>query len=210
MGNALDLTRRGAAVHRSSGAAMKQRDASAMRPAAAAVITAVVILASGCSGGSSPNATAGASGSTSAVAYSSCVRSHGVPNYPDPGPSGQVPKPDPQLYDVSTTQLNTALRACQSLTPTAGETSEQQQETQCALAYDCTQAVVQPWMSGLRTLAACLRAHGEPNWPDPILTSQGIPHFDYTSTGIDHHSPAVWNKVQRCITLTGFQGLPLP
>jgi hypothetical protein len=138
------------------------------------------------------------------------VRSHGVPSYPDPGPNGQVPKPDAQLYGVSTTQLNTALRACQSLTPTGGDTSEQQQETQCALAYDCTQAVVQPWMSGLRTLAACLRSHGEPTWPDPILTSQGIPHFDYTSAGIDHHSQAVLDKVQQCIGITGFQGLPLP
>ena len=32
----------------------------------------------------------------SAVAYSACIRSHGVPNFPDPDSSGQVPKADPQ------------------------------------------------------------------------------------------------------------------
>jgi hypothetical protein len=82
------------------------------------------------------------------------------------------------------------------------------------MADNCSQAVVQKWMSGLRTLAQCLRSHGEPNWPDPIISSQGGhqagPHFPYDQAGIDHHSSQVLAKVQECIDLTGFQGLPLP
>jgi hypothetical protein len=79
---------------------------------------------------------------------------------------------------------------------------------------DCSQATVQRWMSGLRTLARCLRSHGIPNWPDPIITSLAghppAPHFPYEESGIDHHSPEVLAKVQDCIRLTGFEGLPLP
>ena len=79
---------------------------------------------------------------------------------------------------------------------------------------NCSQAVVQQWMSGLRTLAQCLRSHGEPNWPDPVISSlgghQAGPHFLYAQAGIDHHSSQVLADVQTCIDLTGFQGLPLP
>ena len=74
----------------------------------------------------------------------------------------------------------------------------------------CSQAAVQTWMTGLRTLAVCLRSHGVPNWPDPVLTSQGLPHFPYDQTGIDHHSASTLAKVKTCVRLTGFQGLPLP
>jgi hypothetical protein len=142
------------------------------------------------------------------------MRSHGVRNFPDPGSSGQVPKADPQQLGVSASRLRAAQQACAHLIPNSGSTEEQQQETQCAMADDCSQAVVQQWLSGLRTLARCLRSHGVPNWPDPIISSQGrnrgLPHFPYSEAGIDHHSPQILAKVQVCIGLTGFQGLPLP
>ena len=181
------------------------------------VTVSVVLLAAGCSSGSRSSAPPGASstaagqtGSTDAVAYSSCMRSHGVPSFPDPTGSGQVPKADPQQLRVSTSQLQAAQQACRPLFPNTGSTDEQRQETQCAMAGECSQAVAQPWMSGLRKLAHCLRTHGEPNWPDPILTSQGIPHFDYGRAGIDHHAPPVLAHVDACNRLTGFEGLPLP
>jgi hypothetical protein len=105
--------------------------------------------------------------------------------------------------------LQAAQEACKGLIPAIGSTAEQQQETQCAMARDCSQAVVQQWMSGLRTLAQCLRTHGVPNWPDPVI-AQGVPHYPYEQAGIDHHSPQILAKVDQCVTLTGFAGLPLP
>ena len=182
-------------------------------PLAAIVATAVLAMAA-CSGGSPSSSAGGSTGSPSAVAYSACMRSHDVPNFPDPGSGGQIPKADPQQLGVSTSQLQTAEQACQHLIPAIGSTAEQQQETQCSMADNCSQAVVQQWMSGLRTLAQCLRSHGEPNWPDPIITSlrghQAGPHFPYEQAGIDHHSQQVLAKVHVCIDLTQFQGLPLP
>jgi hypothetical protein len=67
------------------------------RTAAAIVATAVLaVLAAACSGspsspGGSPDA-GGAANSPSAVGYSHCMRSHGVPNFPDPDSSGTLPK----------------------------------------------------------------------------------------------------------------------
>jgi len=192
------------------------------RTAVAVIATAALaLLAAACAGGSPSSAGSGgsrsAAGSTSSpspVGFSRCMRSHGVPNFPDPTSSDAVIKADPQQLGVSNAQLQAAQQACQQLIPNTGSTVEQQQELHCVTAGDCSQAVVQQWMSGLRTLAQCLRTHGEPNWPDPIISSQGrnqgLPHFLYEQAGIDHHSPQVLAKVDECVRLTGFEGLPLP
>jgi hypothetical protein len=62
------------------------------RRRAAVVITVmagVALLAAGCGGGSPSSATAGRSTQHgSGLAYSHCMRSHGVPNFPDPNSSG--------------------------------------------------------------------------------------------------------------------------
>jgi hypothetical protein len=180
-----------------------------------AIIATAVLAMAACRGSDHPASSAGAAtNARSTVAYSACIRADGVPNFPDPGSGGQVPKADPQQLGVSAAQLQSAQQACAHLLPATGDTAEQQQETQCSMADNCSPAVIAQWMSGLRTLAQCLRTHGEPNWPDPVITSEGGhpagPHFLYAQTGIDHHSPQVLADVQTCVDLTGFQGLPLP
>ncbi|HEX3931941.1 MAG TPA: hypothetical protein VHW64_14650 [Nocardioides sp.] len=146
------------------------------------------------------------------------MRAHNIPSFPDPDPAhpdAVVGKESAGQLGVSTSTYESARRACVHLLPLAGgDTAEQQQELQCAEDGTCSQAVVQTWMSGLRTLAGCLRSHGEPNWPDPVTTSLGghppAPHFLYEQAGIDHHSNKVLNEVQECVRLTGYEGLPLP
>lgn len=181
---------------------------------AAAVL---LLLASACAGQASPQP----SPSTSAgsyVAYSVCMRSHGISNFPDPDPQhpeAVVGKESAQQLGVSPPVYDSAQNACARLIPLpSGDTPEQQQETQCAETGNCSQAVVQQWMTGLRKLAQCLRTHGEPNWPDPVIVSLGghppAPHFPYDQAGIDHHSQHVLDEVDQCIRITGFQGLPLP
>jgi hypothetical protein len=184
-------------------------------PSLAAALAATVLTIAACGSGGNPAPDAGGStNSSSAVAYSACIRAHGVPNFPDPGNGGQIPKGDPRQLGVSTAQLQAAQRSCAHLLPATGGTAEQQQETRCSMADNCSQAVIAKWMTGLRTLARCLRSHGEPNWPDPVITSvgghQAGPHFPYAQAGIDHHSSQVLAHVQECVELTGFQGLPLP
>jgi hypothetical protein len=59
------------------------------------VVTAgVALLAAACSGGGSPSSTSTATAGTSAaytkaLAYAKCIRSHGIPDFPDPNSKGQ-------------------------------------------------------------------------------------------------------------------------
>jgi hypothetical protein len=156
------------------------------RTAAAIIATAALaLLAAAC--GSSRPATGAASGSgrsstrgeaansTSAVRYSGCMRSHGVPNFPDPGSNGQPPKTSAQRLGVSSPQLQAAQQACQHLLPNTG--SFQQQAQQCFLTGDCPPALVHQILTAERRFAQCMRAHGVPNWPDPTIDSEGRPGF---------------------------------
>jgi hypothetical protein len=175
------------------------------RIAAAIIATAAMaLLAAACSGspsstgaGGSPNA-GDSSSSPSAVSYSHCMRSHGVPNYPDPS-DGQLPKGGAQAFGVSSSVFSAAQSACHHLLPNAG--SFQEQASQCSLAGDCPPAVVQQMMAIDRKFAQCMRSHEVPNWPDPTIGSGGQPIFDLTQVGITHsqtHSPPMSNTISEC------------
>jgi len=146
-----------------------------------------------------PAAAAGATQASSAVAYSRCLRSHGVPDYPDPAGNGSLPKTSAQALGVSSSQFQAAQRACQPELPAA--TSAQQQARQCLQAGDCPQALVQQMLAADRRFAACMRSHGVPGWPDPTLDSEGRPVFNLVPAGISHaatHSPPISNKLAEC------------
>jgi hypothetical protein len=185
------------------------------RTAAAIIATAVLtLLAAACGGspsspGGSPNA-GGPANSPSAVGYSRCMRSHGVPSFPDPGSSGVLPKVSAQELGVSTSQLLAGQRACQRLLPdTSG--SLQQQAQQCVLAGDCPQAVVRQMLTSGRRFAVCMRRHGVPDWPDPTIDTgahRGVPFFDLSKQGIDDHSPHIGPTMAECGRLTS--GLSVP
>jgi hypothetical protein len=173
------------------------------RTVAAIIATAAVaLLAAACSSSQSSAGsphTGGSAASPSAVAYSNCMRSHGVPNFPDPGSGGTLPKTDARRLGVSDSQLQAAQRACQHQLPNAD--SFEQQAQQCFLAGNCPQALVQQILTAGRTFARCMRSHGVPNWPDPSIGPQGHPAFNLVPVGITHsetHSPPMITKIQEC------------
>ena len=155
------------------------------RTAAALIATAALaLMAAACSGtpssadhGGSPTA-AGSSNSPSAVAYSHCMRSKGVPDYPDPGSDGQVPKTSAQHLGVSSSVFDAARQACGHLLPTTGGSLTSSSLQQCYLALVCPQALVQHAMSAGLQFSRCMRSHGVPNWPDPTIDSEGRPLFN--------------------------------
>ena len=161
--------------------------------AALATVALTGMLATACGGDSSPAATTGGStsatgGSTnspSAVAYSRCMRSHGVPNFPDPDIKGNYPAVDPQHLGISSTQYQAAEQACQDLLPIGG--SLQQQTNQCLWFGNCPPALLQQLLNIEREYARCMRSHGVPNWPDPTI-NKGRPAFDLSTAGIDTQS----------------------
>jgi hypothetical protein len=162
----------------------------AAQTVAAIIVTAVlVLLAAGCSGGSpslpgsggSPNA-GGSSRSSSTVDYSQCMRSHGVPNFPDPNGSGEIPKETAQQLGVSSSQYQTAQTACAHLLPNSGGVS---------------QAEIAQMMGGMRGFAQCMRSHGVSNWPDPSTDRAGYPIF-YLQNRIDENSPQIMTTIRTC------------
>ena len=73
-------------------------------PVAAVAVVAVIVLA-GCGGNPTskinPSNSRASTSSPSAVAYSACMRFYGVPSFPDPDGSGQLPKADVWRLGVS-------------------------------------------------------------------------------------------------------------
>ena len=189
------------------------------RSAGAIVATAgLALLAAGCSGswsssgsGGSPSA-GGSSSSPSADAFSACMRSHGVSNFPDPNAGGRPLEVDAQQLGVSDGLYQAVEQACQHLLPTGG--SLQRRLHQCLLYGDCPETLVQPLMILERKYAECMRSHGVPNWPDPSISAKGgRPVFDLGTAGIDTQftdSPQFRSKDRECRRLTGGSVPSLP
>lgn len=171
-----------------------------------AVGLAAVLLASACSHtssgpgvadiGSAANRSGSASSSApaSALAFSQCMRAHGVRNFPDPASSGGIPKVGPQQLGVSSTQFQTA-------------------QTACAHLLQPDQAQAQVILTGMRDFARCMRAHGAHNWPDPTIDSDGQPVFDLHGR-INPNSPPMDHTSGECADLlnqaaTGQEGTTL-
>ncbi|MGD0244539.1 MAG: hypothetical protein ABSB59_30030 [Streptosporangiaceae bacterium] len=167
-----------------------------MKPVPLLIAAAGLALLAACSG---PPASAGPAQSSSPVAYSHCMRSHGVPAFPDPASNGALPKASAQQLGVSDARLQAAQNACQHLLPDA--TSFEQQARQCLTDGGCPQALVQQMLTADRAFARCMRSHGVPGWPDPTLDAEGRPSFDLIPAGITHsqtHSQPIAGKLAEC------------
>ena len=188
----------------------------AARAAAAIIATgALALLATACGNSSSSTGSGGSSNTgnstTSQVGtnYASCMRSHGVPNFPDPSSSGALPKTSPQRLKVSTAQFQTAQRACRHLLPSTVSNSSLEQ---CEVAGVCTRAETQLMLNAGLRFAACMRSHGVPKWPDPTADSQGRVAFaiSVSRDAFDPHSQRIVAKVNDCDHLMpGGGGVPL-
>ena len=171
----------------------------------------LALLTAGCGGSSGSHvvqlgstattATRGSSSSTtdkltSALAYSSCMRSHGVPGYPDPkqvGGSIQFPGSQSGVNPDSRTFV-TARESCRRLLPNGSEPSN---------------AGKQRALTRMLRISRCMRAHGISGFPDPTLSppSDRAGYSDIMSNGvawlaipgsIDVQSPAFRRAAAGC------------
>ena len=161
------------------------RCARPLIPTSAVTLAAASLLAAGCGGGSST--TTATTTPNGVLAYSHCMHSHGVPNFPDPNSSGQIPKDQIIALDPSSPQFQAAQRTCARLWPygSPGQNAAQgQAHTAALLAF-----------------AHCIRSHGFPNFPDPTssgdLTREMVP-----DAGINLHQPAVLEAGDACVSVT--------
>jgi hypothetical protein len=167
---------------------------TARTAAAIIAMAALALLATAC--GSSPSST-GAVGSSNAgrsansqigINYANCMRSHGVPKYPDPSSGNELanglPKVSLEQLGISSSQYQAAQSACAHLLPNAG------QQTQTQTQRDLT---------AMRRYAQCMRSHGVPTWPDPTYDPSAGWGFNLVHVhGFDPNSAQIDNKMDVC------------
>src|SRR6478736_10102251 len=159
------------------------------------VVAAFALLAAGCGGGGSARVASVASSTTVAtttttqnglLAFSRCMRSNGMPNFPDPQRfvGGNVKLTIHQSGSGSP-HFQAAMRACNHLLPTHGGGQEPAQQTRKQLADELS-------------FARCMRSHGLSRFPDPSAQG-GLTVEMVQAQGIDVHSHAVLRVVQACL-----------
>jgi hypothetical protein len=191
------------------------------------VLASAALLVAGCGGGSSsPGVARLSTGTTSGspangggssspessasiqqkmVAYSQCMRSHGVPEFPEPteghllihssNHNGHVTGVNPQ-----SSQFQAAQKVCGKLMPEGATPSPAQQ----AKAQE----------SALK-LSQCMRTHGVPNFPDPTFSGGGakLKLKAGGANGIDPESPQFRAAQKACQSIApgpGGKGGPGP
>jgi hypothetical protein len=143
----------------------------------AAALAATAALAAAC-GGSSPGpaASPGQPLYQQARTYADCMRAHGVPEFPDPrpGPEGTLVYPlNPPAGMLTSAGYDAAFRACLKLAITGGRPTARYQ----AIASHALRQ------------AECMRAHGITRYPSPATIGGGIHSPDFTTLGLDTHTP---------------------
>ena len=151
--------------------------------ALAVTCSALAIAACGSSGKSTT--TPSSSALAPALKFAACMRSHGVPNFPDPtsnaGPtngaaSANGATPSVGTVDKHSPAVEAAAKACNSLTHSAPSAAQNVQRTGPTLKF-----------------AECMRSHGVTNFPNP--TTDGTAP---TVGTIDKQSPAVQAAAKAC------------
>jgi hypothetical protein len=162
------------------------RAAAAIIAAAALALTSAACTGSPSSAGSGGSSRAGGS-VTGALAYARCVRSHGVPDFPDPDSAGQFSKNTLQRLSVSNSRYETATLACAHLLPDSGGGP--------------TAAQLRQEWNGMASFARCMRAHGEPSWPDPTAYPPDPSRPTFMLPADIQPTPPTISKMEVCLRL---------
>src|SRR5262245_39658587 len=169
---------------------------------AAITVTAATsaLLGAGCGGGSSgakvahfdststttttEKAWTGKSKREALVAFSACMRSHGLPKFPDPevvGNGMRLSIGSENGIDPNSPQFKKAQGACRGLLPNGGVPIAQEQAKQMQKSLD---------------FAACMRAHGVPKFPDPKASGDG--GIEWGGFDVDPNSPQFKAALKAC------------
>src|SRR6516165_9150517 len=133
--------------------------------AVSVAVTAVALILGACGASNSSLATAtGSFNMSSRVPFSECMRSHGVPDFPDPGavePSGNSAQGSvfgillPATIRLGSPAFRSAFNACRKLVD-GGHSPPKVSDAQ---------------KRAFLRFAQCMRTHGVPDYPDPVFRS---------------------------------------
>jgi len=143
-------------------------------PGSVVAVVALSLLAAGCGGGSSGVASIGTSTNSSttaatttvetgsrtgALAFARCMRSHGVPNWPDPAGNGGFDKSKLRALGVSPSRIRSI------------------EESSCNYDFQNgsqAQTITPAEQADYLRAAACMRSHGFPGFPDPSFPNGNV------------------------------------
>jgi hypothetical protein len=138
-----------------------------MRPRIPVLVVAVAVflpLAAGCGGGGSTGAANGSSSTTAssqngALAFARCLRSHGLPKWPDPTNGGVFDKSKLRLTGYSVSQVRAVEEGpCKDLLAPS----------------PAAPAITAADRADYLKAAACMRSHGFPDFPDPTFQNSNV------------------------------------
>jgi hypothetical protein len=146
------------------------RNRGLRRAGALAVAAAAALMATAC-GSNAPSASGPDPGASvtvaQEVALAQCMRGHGVPEFPDPSPSGGFDLTTTQngpagSVDIDNRQVQGAYGACRHLlgggAPSIAELQGKLQQAQQKQAQE---------LPAMLRFSQCMRSHGVPGFPDP-------------------------------------------
>jgi hypothetical protein len=158
---------------------------------AVGVAVALAVALAGCGSSGKPGATSGSPAHSGALALASCMRAHGVPNFPDPVAGGGGVNLDGTGIDPQAPAFKSAQETCGGLGGKGGPGRIQATESQFIAAL---------------TFSKCMRTHGYPGFPDPthvdappgpiLVVGPGL--FFRVSQNFDPNAPAVQRAVSTC------------
>jgi len=147
-----------------------------------AVLAVAAVLLTACGSQSDPSPGSGPSpqgqpssspGQSGAVAFAQCVRSHGVPDFPDPQNGHFLISG----ADQNNPNFRSATQACQHLLGPGGISNGGGGSNNAALL----------------SFSQCMQTHGVPQFPDPTANGAiGLP------SGVDPNSPQFQKAWQEC------------
>ncbi len=119
------------------------------------------------------------------IAFSACMRSHGVPSFPDPTVSGDrtslhVRVGPGSAIDPNSPQFQAAQKVCAPLRPQPSPAQAAQLQA-TALKF-----------------SACMRSHGEPSFPDPTFSGDTARLTIQAGSGVDPNSPQFQAAQRAC------------
>lgn len=149
-----------------------------------------------CGSAGTPTGTSGngSANNPKLLSFVNCVRSHGVPNLPDPGSrpsdagSGSAPVITfmgiafPPGLTPRSPAFRSAMASCRHLLPNGG----------------VPHAVSAQERKQLLAGAQCMRTHGVPKFPDPVFPAQGGIAIRLGGVGINPQSPAFQRASRIC------------
>ena len=153
-------------------------------------LAGAALLVAACGGGGGRTGSVAAAPSSGVyqryLAYTRCMRAHGAPFWPDPSTRGggyEYPVTAHILAQEHGPSWNAALGVCAKQAPPQ---------------LPFTEAQLAAARSSLLKDVRCVRAHGFPGWPDPVINPGDITLMPPRGVNVNHPSPQLRAAEQAC------------